>query len=83
LRCWQQKRRFGFELLYPTTRYSDGLRNTIIRNRANQEVANPLFAASNGKTGRDKGLVFLAGIVGVPGKTSPIKTASPAPACAT
>jgi hypothetical protein len=66
LRCWQQKRRFGFELLYPTTRYSDGLRNTIIRNRANQEVANPLFAASNGKTGRDKGLVFLAGIVGVP-----------------
>jgi hypothetical protein len=66
LRCWQQKRRFGFDLLYPTTRYSDGLRNSLIRNRANELVGNPLFAASDGKTGRDKGLVFLAGIVGVP-----------------
>jgi hypothetical protein len=66
LRCWQQKRRFGFELLYPTTRYSDGLRSSLIRNRSNQEVGNPLFAAANGKTGRDKGLVFLAGIIGVP-----------------
>jgi hypothetical protein len=66
LRCWQQKRRFGFDLLYPTTRYSDGLSRRVIRNRANQEVGNPLFAASDGKTGRDPGLVFLAGIVGVP-----------------
>lgn len=66
LRCWQQKRRFGFELLYPTKRYSDGLRDSLIYNRAGQLVGNPLFAASNGKTPRDKGLVFLAGIVGVP-----------------
>jgi len=66
LRCWQQKRRFGFELLYPTARYSEGLRNPLVQNRAGQFVGNPLFAASNGKTPRDKGLVFLAGIVGVP-----------------
>ena len=67
LRCWQQKRRFGFELLYPTTRYSDGLRNSLVPQRStNTLVGNPLFAASDGKTPRDKGLVFLAGIVGVP-----------------
>jgi len=66
LRCWQQKRRFGFELLHPTTRYSSGLRDSIIYNRRGEPVGNPLFAASNGKTPRDKGLVFLAGIIGVP-----------------
>jgi hypothetical protein len=66
LRCWQQKRRFGFDLLYPTTRYSDGLSKSVILNRAGKEVGNPLFAASDGKPGRDKGLVFLAGIIGVP-----------------
>jgi hypothetical protein len=67
LRCWQQKRRFGFELLYPTTRYADGLRSPVVPKRSTNElVQNPLFAASDGKTPRDKGLVFLAGIVGVP-----------------
>ena len=71
LRCWQQKRRFGFELLYPTARYSSGLRDSLIPNRdlpgrRSTLVGNPLFAASSGKTPRDKGLVFLAGIVGVP-----------------
>jgi hypothetical protein len=68
LRCWQQKRRFGFELLYPTTRYADGLRSPVVpqRSTGGMPVQNPLFAASNGKTPRDKGLVFLAGIIGVP-----------------
>jgi hypothetical protein len=67
LRCWQQKRRFGFELLYPTSRYADGLRSPVVPKRSTGEaVQNPLFAASDGKTPRDKGLVFLAGIVGVP-----------------
>jgi hypothetical protein len=67
LRCWQQKRRFGFELLYPTTRYSEGLRSSLVIQRSTgMPVGNPLFAASDGKTPRDKGLVFLAGIVGVP-----------------
>ena len=67
LRCWQQKRRFGFELLYATTRYSEGLRSSLVEQRSTKlKVGNPLFAASDGKTPRDKGLVFLAGIIGVP-----------------
>jgi hypothetical protein len=67
LRCWQQKRRFGFELLYPTTRYADGLRSPVVPRRSDgMLVQNPLFAASDGKTPRDKGLVFFAGIIGVP-----------------
>lgn len=67
LRCWEQKRRFGFDLLYSTTRYSEGLRSYTVEKRSTREqVQNPLFAASDGKTPRDKGLVFLAGIVGVP-----------------
>ncbi len=67
LRCWQQKRRFGFELLYPTTRYSEGLRSSLVPLRSTGKmVGNPLFAAAEGKTPRDKGLIFLAGIVGVP-----------------
>jgi hypothetical protein len=67
LRCWEQKRRFGFELLYPTTRYADGLRSPVVPRRSDgMLVQNPLFAASDGKTPRDKGLVFLAGIIGVP-----------------
>lgn len=65
LRCWQQKRRFGFELLYGTRRYSDGLRERFVLNRRGESVPNPLYA-SGGKTPRDQGLVFLAGIVGVP-----------------
>jgi hypothetical protein len=67
LRCWQQKRRFGFELLYPTTRYADGLRSPVVPLRSTGEmVTNPLFAAAEGTAPRDKGLVFLAGIIGVP-----------------
>jgi hypothetical protein len=67
LRCWQQKRRFGFELLYPTARYSEGLRSKLVPQRStNLMVGNPLFAAADGKTPRDPGLIFLAGIVGVP-----------------
>jgi hypothetical protein len=67
LRCWQQKRRFGFELLYPTTRYADGLRSSVVPRRSDgMLVQNPLFAPGNGKPAREKGLVFLAGIIGVP-----------------
>ena len=66
LRCWQQKRRFGFELLYPTSRYSDGLRLPQVQDSAGNFVPNPLFVAAAGKAPRDKGLVFLAGIIGVP-----------------
>jgi hypothetical protein len=66
LRCWEQKRRFGFELLYPTSRYSSALREPLIRDRDGNEVLNPLFAPKGDKPARDRNLVFLAGLVGVP-----------------
>ncbi len=66
-RCFAQKQRFGVDLLYPTSRYSDGLKNLTIRPRfGGPEVPNPLYASVNGQPPRDAGLVFLAGIVGVP-----------------
>jgi hypothetical protein len=66
LRCWQQKRRFGFELLYPISRYVNGLRDPEIQARDGTYKLNPLFVAGAGTAPRDRGLVFLAGIIGVP-----------------
>jgi hypothetical protein len=66
LRCFAQKRRFGLDLLYPLERYVDGLTKSTIRDRSNQEVPNPIFAAPAGEPARSKDLVLLAGIVGVP-----------------
>jgi len=66
LRCWQQKRRFGFDLLYRTSRYSSGLSSKLVRVRSGEMKPNPLYDAPEGKLPRDEGLVFLAGIVGVP-----------------
>lgn len=66
LRCWQQKRRFGFDLLYPTTRYAKALSSPLVSLRSGELVQNPLFRAPEGGPPRDRGLVFLAGIVGVP-----------------
>lgn len=67
LRCFQQKRRFGFELLYPPSRYAEALRSAVVNKASSGElVQNPLFAAREGSAPRDRGLVFLAGIVGVP-----------------
>ena len=63
LRCYNQKRRFGFDLLYPTQRYVDGLYETTVRKKDGTPVPNPIYASS---PPRDKSLVFLAGIVGVP-----------------
>jgi hypothetical protein len=79
LRCWDQKRRFGKDFLYPTQRYVNALtKPTICPSRldldpagcpdANNDgvsdtVPNPLL---QGSSPRDPSLVFLAGIVGVP-----------------
>jgi hypothetical protein len=65
LRCWDQKRRFGFELLYPVSRYQDGLmRQLVFRRSTGQAVGNPLFAGGAGR--RHPSQVILTGIVGVP-----------------
>ena len=72
LRCYDQKRRFGIDFLYPLDRYTSALKSATVPNRAGEMVANPLFPAPDAKTGvlaprtADGGLVFLAGIVGVP-----------------
>jgi hypothetical protein len=65
LRCYDQKRRFGLDLLYPTSRYVEALTAPQIRKRDGTLVPNPLLVSATGRS-RDPGLVFLAGIVGVP-----------------
>jgi hypothetical protein len=63
LRCWQQKRRFGLDLLYSTDRYVRALTHeTVFRDSDGTEVTNPLFAGGE----RDPSMVSLVGIVGVP-----------------
>lgn len=62
LRCFNQKKRFGFDYLYPVQRYIDGLTKPTIFTADGTPVQNPLFAGSQ----RDRSLVFLAGIIGVP-----------------
>lgn len=70
LRCWDQKRRFGIDFLYPTDRYVQAFSNYQIADRAGNLVANPIFSDldlhdSNSNI-RDSGMVFVSGIVGVP-----------------
>jgi hypothetical protein len=67
LRCMQNKRRFGYDFLHPISRYVDGLtKMNVLRRSDGQMVENPLFATVPGVPRRDKNLVYLAGIVGVP-----------------
>jgi hypothetical protein len=77
LRCWQQKRRFGIDFLYPTRRYVNALsRLALCPSRPDldpdacpeaERVPNPLYHDENGvPLARTPELVFLAGIVGVP-----------------
>ncbi|HLM71078.1 MAG TPA: hypothetical protein VK459_00240, partial [Polyangiaceae bacterium] len=70
LRCFDQKRRFGIDFLYPVDRYIDALTSSVIPNRVGELVPNPIFSdldtSDNVTTIRDPGLVVLATIVGVP-----------------
>lgn len=66
LRCFDQKRRFGVDLLEPVEKYIRALTADTVFDSAGQEHPNPLFVAPPGKAPRAKNLVFLAGIVGVP-----------------
>lgn len=61
LRCFNQKRRFGLDFLYPVDRYVNGLTKPFVADRTGEIVENPLFQG-----GRDPRLVFFAGVVGVP-----------------
>ncbi len=73
LRCYDQKRRFGFDLLYPIERYVAGLRDPVVYDTHRcdaagncPQVTNPLYDVRGAPSPRDQSLVFLAGIVGVP-----------------
>lgn len=68
LRCFAQQKRFGFDLLYPTSRYVDALTKPTLtlQSDGKTQVSNPLFAAPAGQAPRNPGSVYLAGIVGVP-----------------
>jgi len=70
LRCWDQKRRFGIDFLYPIDRYVSGLQDPEITDRDGNVVRNPLFSDLNPNDTiseiRDAGLVFLTSIQGVP-----------------
>jgi hypothetical protein len=63
LRCWDQKRRYGIDFLYPVDRYTQALTSPTVPNEQGDLVENPLFSGPNS---RDAGMVFTAGIVGVP-----------------
>ncbi|MET0794759.1 MAG: hypothetical protein ABW061_24785, partial [Polyangiaceae bacterium] len=68
LRCFHQKQRFGFDLLYPVSRYVNALTQPTLTLQSDGKtvVPNPLYAPDP-KTGiRQTDRVFLAGIVGVP-----------------
>jgi hypothetical protein len=66
-RCYNMKKRFGVDLLYPTGRYVEALKSTLITPRLDGvQVPNPIFAAPKGQPPRDPGLVFFAAITGVP-----------------
>jgi hypothetical protein len=64
LRCYEQKRRFGFSLLQPVERYIEGLTRQRIFDDNDQVVNNPLFAGP--APHRHPSQVILTGIVGVP-----------------
>ncbi len=68
LRCWEQKRRYGVDFLFPVERYENALSETMIAPDAPDlsvgptgGVPNPLFAG-----GRSPELVSLTAVVGVP-----------------
>jgi hypothetical protein len=72
LKCWEQKRRFGVDFLYPVERYRNAFTQRRIDPSArdlsvkddSQAVDNPLFVGEGGVRSAD--LVYVAGIVGVP-----------------
>lgn len=70
VRCFDQKRRFGIDFLYPTDRYVSGLTSPLVPDRDGNLVANPIFDdldpndASSGT--RSPALVFFTSVVGVP-----------------
>jgi len=70
LRCWDQKRRFGIDFLYPVDRYIQGLSSQTVVARNGDLVPNPIFSDLDPNDSitdvRESNMVLLAGLVGVP-----------------
>jgi hypothetical protein len=66
LRCFEQKVRFGFDLLNPVERYSVGLTNLQVFDWSGNLVDNPLLAARAGKPARSASLISVSFMVGAP-----------------
>jgi len=70
LRCYDQKRRFGIDFLYPVDRYLEGLTQAYVTDRDGNLAANPVFSdldpTDDIHTIRGPERVLFAGIVGVP-----------------
>jgi hypothetical protein len=66
LRCFDQKARFGFDLLNPVERYEVGLTNPQVYDREGALVDNPLLTAREGNGPRSASLVSVSVIVGAP-----------------
>ncbi|HEY6080638.1 MAG TPA: hypothetical protein VIW29_17610 [Polyangiaceae bacterium] len=64
LRCFEQKRRFGFDLLYPLSRYVKGFTGAKVPSRDGTLVENPLFQRGNVR--RNSTLFTFAFLGGVP-----------------
>ncbi len=67
LRCHETKRRFGYDFLWGTERYVEGLTSMTVPRRSGGTAPNPLLRdASNPGYVRDPGTVFLGAITGLP-----------------
>lgn len=68
LRCFEQKRRFGIDFLYPIQRYIDALTSYTIVDRRGQVVENPLLQRSvaGNLVRRNPNLVSFGAVAGVP-----------------
>jgi len=66
LHCYEQKKRYGVDYLYPIERYIRGMTEEQVPARDGSLVQNPLFAPNEDGETRHHSLVVLAGIVGVP-----------------
>ncbi|WP_437643848.1 hypothetical protein [Sorangium sp. So ce362] len=80
-RCWDQKRRFGFDFLYPIERYFEALSSPLVPSRTGELVPNPLFTDLEGGSALTRGPqhVIFTGILGVPWQDLARQDASGAP----
>ena len=74
MRCFEQKRRFGIDFMWPIDRYTTGLTAQQVSDRDGNVVPNPLFVGT-----RTPAMVFLAGIIGVPWQDIARQTPNGAP----